>query len=58
MKDKIKEFDDNFPDGIFVIPSQKKVKIRALYNYCKGKGVTPNQLTKEEMKCFIIEEIE
>lgn len=46
-------FDDNFEDGIFAIPKSKKLKERALYEYCKEKGISPNELPEDELKRFI-----
>lgn len=49
-------FDDNFPDGVFTKPysaNQRKVKVRALLDYCKEKGVEPNKLTEQEMEQFL-----
>lgn len=40
----IKQLDDAFPDGVYAVPrssKEPKVKVRALYDYCKQKGVTP-----------------
>lgn len=49
-------FDDEFPDGVFVIPrlaNEPKVKIRALADYCESKCVLPIDLTSEEMERFL-----
>ena len=49
-------FDDGFPDGVFTEPysaNQWKVKVRALFDYCKEKGVEPNELTEKEMEQFL-----
>ncbi|WP_066159907.1 hypothetical protein [Halalkalibacter krulwichiae] len=56
---KIEEFDDAFEDGVFAFPpspSEPKVKIKALGEYCKHKGVLPTDLSKEEMSQFLDEE--
>lgn len=51
---EIKFFDDHFEDGVFAIPDGKKVKVRALYEYCKKKGVVaPDELSEEELKMFV-----
>lgn len=51
---EIKFFDDHFEDGVFSIPDGKKVKVRALYEYCKEKGVVaPDELSEEELKMFV-----
>jgi hypothetical protein len=52
----IKQFDDAFPDDVYAIPrpeNEPKVKVRSLYDYCKQKGVTPQELSKEEMERFL-----
>lgn len=51
-----KEFDDAFPDGIFIAPKNPKdpkVKIRDLYDYCKKHGIEPSDLSAKEMKQFL-----
>ncbi|KGR89843.1 MULTISPECIES: hypothetical protein [Bacillales] len=53
---EIEEFDDAFPDGVFAIPrnpKDPKVKVRALWDYCKEKGVDPEDLSEEEMEQFL-----
>lgn len=52
LKKEIQSFDDNFEDGIFAIPNSKKLKVRALYEYCKEKGISPNELSEDELKRF------
>jgi hypothetical protein len=57
MRKEIEEFDDAFPDGVFAIPSEPnepKVKVRALRDYCKSKGITPQDLTGEEWEQFLV----
>lgn len=49
-------FDDYFPDGVFTLPgsaNQRKVKVRALFDYCKKNNVAPSELTKEQMEQFL-----
>lgn len=49
-------FDDGFPDGVFVIPrplNQPRVKLRALFEFCKKNNVAPSELTKEQMEEFL-----
>lgn len=53
---EIEEFDNAFPDGVFAVPRNPKdsrVKVRALWDYCKEKGVDPEDLSEEEMKQFL-----
>lgn len=55
LKD-IEEFEEGFPDGVYAIPRDSKaprVKVRALHDYCKEKGITPEDLTAEEMEQFL-----
>lgn len=50
-------FDDGFEDGVFTIPissSNFKVKVRALFNYCREKNAEPDQLSREEIEMFIV----
>lgn len=56
MMKEIEEFDDAFPDGVFCIhriPGEPRVKVRALWNYCKEKGVDPEDLSEEESEQFL-----
>jgi hypothetical protein len=56
IRKDIEDFDDAFPDGLFAIPRNPKeprVKVRALHDYCKAKGITPSELTKDEMEQFL-----
>jgi len=57
MMDQMKEFDNNFPNGVFAIPRsshEPRVKVRALHEYCKEKGVTPAELNEKEMERFLV----
>jgi hypothetical protein len=57
LRKKIEEFDNAFPDGVFAFPpnpEEPRVKVRALGEYCKEKGVAPGALSEEEMKQFLI----
>ncbi|MGO4889931.1 hypothetical protein ACJ2A9_19480 [Anaerobacillus sp. MEB173] len=59
QRKQLGKFDeaDIFPDGVFAFPptsEEPKVKIRALGEYCKQKGVTPDQLSKEEIQQFLV----
>ncbi|WP_121661862.1 hypothetical protein [Metabacillus litoralis] len=51
------EFDEAFPDGVFAFPpnpKDPKVKLRALGDYCKERGITPNKLTEDEIEQFLV----
>jgi len=57
MMNQIKEFDESFPDGVFSLPRPSKeprVKVRALHDYCKEKGVAPEELSNAEIERFLI----
>lgn len=52
------EFEADFDDGIYAISRPQnapRVKVRALWAYCKekGEGVEPKDLTPEELKKFL-----
>ncbi|WP_035351506.1 hypothetical protein [Fictibacillus gelatini] len=56
IRKEIEEFENGFPDGVYAIPRDPKaprVKVRALNDYCKEKGITPEDLTAEEMEQFL-----
>lgn len=60
MISQIKKFDNGFPDGVFAIqrPSKEpRVKVRALHDYCKIKGITPDKLSRSEMERFLVQSI-
>lgn len=53
----IKQFDDAFPDGVYAIarsPEEPRVKVKALYEYCRQKGILPENLTPEDIKRFLV----
>lgn len=57
MMDQIKQFDDYFPDGVYAIPrpkSEPRVKVRALHDYCKERGITPAEISRKEMEQFLV----
>ncbi|WP_155918617.1 MULTISPECIES: hypothetical protein [Bacillaceae] len=48
--EEMMKFDDAFPSGVYAIgrrPGDPKVKVRALWNYCKNEkgGVEPKDLS-------------
>lgn len=54
---EIDPFDGDIPDGVYARPSspgEPKVKVRALSDYCKEKGVEPKDLSPEEMERFLV----
>lgn len=57
MINQMKNFDNNFLDGVFAIPqpsNEPRVKVRALHDYCKEKGITPAELSGTEMERFLV----
>lgn len=57
QRKKIEEFENAFPDGVFAFPpnpEEPRVKVRALGEYCKEKGVTPDALAEEELQQFLL----
>lgn len=56
LMDDIKQFDEAFPYGVYAVPrssKEPKVKVRALLDYCKQKGVIPQELSEKEMERFL-----
>ncbi|MGP7815726.1 hypothetical protein [Niallia sp. 01092] len=56
MQRDIERFGNAFPNGVFAFPPSSeapKVKIRALGEYCKAKGIEPNDLSPKEMEQFL-----
>ncbi|MGX1902529.1 hypothetical protein ACT3HK_14495 [Thermolongibacillus altinsuensis] len=47
------KFDDDFEDGVYAIPSYQKIKVRALWNFCQERNITPSELNEEEMQQFL-----
>ncbi|WP_026674098.1 hypothetical protein [Alkalihalobacterium bogoriense] len=50
---ELKKFEDAFQNGVYAVPSDVKVKVRALYEYCKKTNVSPSELSEEQMAKFI-----
>jgi hypothetical protein len=47
------EFDDGFEDGVYAVPSHQKIKVQALWNFCKERNIPPSELNEEEMRQFL-----
>nr|WP_259548257.1 hypothetical protein [Heyndrickxia oleronia] len=49
-------FDDDFDidDGVYAVPSNYKIKVRALMDYCKSRNLEIEDLTEEEIKQFVV----
>ncbi|MGG0178703.1 hypothetical protein [Gottfriedia acidiceleris] len=59
MLEEIEKFEKGFPDGVYVEPIYKKeprVKVKALFTYCKERGLEPKDLTDDERNQFIVYE--
>lgn len=52
-KEQIEKFENGFPKGVYAVPSNHAVKVRALLNYCKENNINPAQLNEEEIEQFI-----
>ncbi|MGG0175272.1 hypothetical protein [Gottfriedia acidiceleris] len=56
MLDEMRKFEKGFPDGVYVEPnltSEPKVKVKALYEYCRKRGLKPKDLTEKEREQFL-----
>ncbi len=47
------KFDDGFEDGVYAVPGHQKIKVRALWNFCQERNITPSELNEEEMQQFL-----
>lgn len=47
------KFDDDFEDGVYAVPGRQKIKVRALWNFCKERNIPPSELNEEEMRQFL-----
>lgn len=53
---EMEKFDNAFPDGIFAIgrkPGEARVKVRALWEYCREQGLEPSELSPIEIEKFL-----
>lgn len=42
-----RNFESGFPDGVYGWPSEPgepRIRVKALFQYCKEKGITPHEL--------------
>lgn len=46
------DFDKLSEDGVFTVPSQRKLNMRALLDYCKSNNRNPEELSEDEIKRF------
>lgn len=57
LRKEMEEFEEGFPDGVYTAPSspnEPRIKVRDLYQYCREKGVSPNELSQEEAERFLV----
>lgn len=57
IKREMEEFEAGFPSGVYVIPSgpnEPRIKVREMYQYCREKGIDPEDLTEEERDKFLV----
>ncbi|GAB6460594.1 hypothetical protein bcgnr5390_10370 [Bacillus luti] len=57
LRREMEEFEEGFPDGVYTAPSspnEPRIKVRDLYQYCRKKGVNPNELSQEEAERFLV----
>lgn len=57
LKREMEEFEAGFPDGVYAVPSssnEPRIKVKALFEYCREKGVDPEDLTDEEREQFLV----
>ncbi|MGH0775273.1 hypothetical protein ACQVSN_26975 [Bacillus mobilis] len=56
LRKQMEDFEAGFPDGVYVAPSSKdepNIKVKALCEYCRERGVDPQDLTDEERQQFL-----
>ncbi|MCU5391991.1 hypothetical protein OCE55_28800 [Bacillus paranthracis] len=54
---EMEEFEAGFPDGVYTACSssnEPRIKVKALFEYCREKGVDPEDLTDEEREQFLV----
>ncbi|MCY9308885.1 hypothetical protein MOF23_07860 [Bacillus inaquosorum] len=57
MQNEIEKFEEGFPEGVYVDPKNNekpRIRVRALFKYCNERGITPEDLSEEEKKQFIV----
>ncbi|XRG77832.1 hypothetical protein V5E38_18705 [Rossellomorea sp. GAMAL-10_SWC] len=59
MLDEMRKFEKGFPDGVYVEPNRTNeptVKVKALYEYCRKRGLEPKDLSEKEREQFLVYE--
>ncbi|WP_088266023.1 hypothetical protein [Bacillus mycoides] len=57
LRREMEEFEVGFPDGVYVAPSspnEPRIKVKALFEYCREKGIDLKDLTDEEREQFLV----
>ncbi|HHP5665113.1 MULTISPECIES: hypothetical protein [unclassified Bacillus cereus group] len=57
LRREMEEFEAGFPDGVYTAPSspnEPRIKVKEMYQYCREKGVDPEDLTDEEREKFLV----
>lgn len=57
LKREMEEFETGFPDGVYVAPSssdEPRIKLKEMYQFCRGKGIDPEDLIEEELEQFLV----
>ncbi|PGK04571.1 hypothetical protein COC97_14715 [Bacillus anthracis] len=57
LRREMEEFEAGFPDGVYAAPSspnEPRIKVKALFKYCREKGIDPKDLTEEELEQFLV----
>ncbi len=57
LRREMEEFEADFPDGVYTAPSspnEPRIKVKEMYQYCREKGVDPEDLTDEEREKFLV----
>lgn len=57
LRREMEEFEAGFPDGVYAAPSsanEPRIKVKALFEYCREKGIDPEDLTDKEREQFLV----
>lgn len=53
--DDIAEFEAGFEDGVFAVPGDLQIKVRALCDFCEKEGIENfADLTQQEVEQFVV----
>jgi Ribonuclease G/E len=57
LRREMEEFEEGFPDGVYTAPSspnEPRIKLKEMYQFCREKGIDPEDLTEEELEQFLV----